>query len=210
MSCSSGGKITHRRQRRKPHVARTPVVSALRLVPGLILAWISQTKYLYTSMESEFSNGGDPSLDRVQDEIAEIDLLVRRSDEDLAAFDPERIIEALVREASLDRDLATQISVEVRESIQKLGLRALSSSVIRGLVDAKLLELGLEGAHHAHTRLGVASYDVHRIICSSPASASQAFGPEGTSLTLAEAIKREYAIQNVFSEHIANAHLVGD
>jgi ribonucleoside-triphosphate reductase len=41
-------------------------------------------------------------------------------------------------------------------------------------------------------------------------SSSQPCGPEGTSLMLAEAIKREYAIINVFSDQIAHAHLVGD
>ena len=78
-------------------------------------------------------------------------------------------------------------------------------------VDAKLLELGLEDAHRSHTRLGVPFYDVDRIIHSSVSeSGSQPYGPEGTSLLLAESIKREYAVLNVFSEQIANAHLVGD
>jgi ribonucleoside-triphosphate reductase len=52
---------------------------------------------------------------------------------------------------------------------------------------------------------------VHRAIQGSLAEGSSRHsGPEGTSLLLAEAIKREYAIQSVFSEQIANAHLVGD
>ncbi|HXG68884.1 MAG TPA: anaerobic ribonucleoside-triphosphate reductase [Blastocatellia bacterium] len=145
------------------------------------------------------------------DDAGEPELLVRRSDEDIALFDSQRIVEALVREANLDPDLAAQIGLEVREFIQKLGFRALSSSLIRGLVDAKLLELGLEDAHRSHTRLGVPFYDVDRIIHSAAReSLSQPYGPEGTSLLLAEAIKREYAILNVFSEQIANAHLVGD
>lgn len=138
-------------------------------------------------------------------------MLVRRSDEDIALFDTQRIIEALVREANIDADLAAQIGLEVREFIQKLGFRTLSSSLIRGLVDAKLLELGLEDAHRSHTRLGVPFYDVDRVIHSSlRETSSQPYGPEGTSLLLAESIKREYAILNVFSEQIANAHLVGD
>ncbi len=138
-------------------------------------------------------------------------MLVRRSDEDIALFDTQRIIEALIREANIDADLAAQIGVEVREFIQKLGFRTLSSSLIRGLVDAKLLELGLEDAHRSHTRLGVPFYDVDRMIHSSlRETSSQPYGPEGTSLLLAESIKREYAILNVFSEQIANAHLVGD
>lgn len=145
------------------------------------------------------------------DEIGEPEVLVRRSDEDIALFDSQRIVEALVREANLDPDLAAQIGIEVREFIQKLGFRTLSSSLIRGLVDAKLLELGLEDAHRSHTRLGVPFYDVDRVMHSSfRETSSQPYGPEGTSLMLAESIKREYAILNVFSEQIANAHLVGD
>jgi ribonucleoside-triphosphate reductase len=145
------------------------------------------------------------------DESGELEMLVRRSDEDVALFDSQRIAEALVREANLDPDLAIHISLEVKQFIQKLGFRSLSSSLIRGLVDAKLLELGLEDAHRTHTRLGVPLYDVDRIIHSAfRDNSSQPYGPEGTSIILAEAIKREYAILNVFSEQIANAHTVGD
>jgi ribonucleoside-triphosphate reductase len=144
-------------------------------------------------------------------EADELEMLVRRSDEDVAIFDSQRIAEALVREAELDPDLAVHISLEIKQFIQKLGFRSLSSSLIRGLVDAKLLEMGLEDAHRAHTRLGVPLYDVDRIIRSSfRDSASHPFGPEGTSMVLAEAIKREYAISSVFSEPIGNAHSVGD
>jgi ribonucleoside-triphosphate reductase (formate) len=145
------------------------------------------------------------------DMSGEPEVLVRRSDEDIALFDSQRIADALVREAGLDADLALQISHEVREMIQKLGFRTLSSSLIRGLVDAKLLELGLEDAYRSHTRLGVPCYDVDRTMHSSfRESSAQPYGPEGTSLMLAESIKREYAINNVFSEQIAHAHLVGD
>jgi ribonucleoside-triphosphate reductase len=145
------------------------------------------------------------------DEFGEPEVLVRRSDEDMALFDSHRIVEALIREANLDPDLAAHIGLEVREFIQKLGFRALSSSLIRGLVDAKLLELGLEDAQRAHARLGVPFYDVDRILQGSVSEAgSQPCGPDGTSLLLAEAIKREYAILSVFSEQTANAHLVGD
>ncbi len=153
----------------------------------------------------------DDRPDLSPDETGEPEVLVRRSDEDIALFDSQRIVEALVREANIDEDLAVQIGFEVREFIQKLGFRALSSSLIRGLVDAKLLELGLEDAHRSHTRLGVPFYDVDRMMHSAfRESPSQPCGPEGTSLMLAEAIKREYAILSVFSEQIANAHLVGD
>lgn len=154
---------------------------------------------------------GDSQDPLPTEDHGDVEMLVRRSDEDVALFDSQRIADALVREANLDSDLAVHISLEVKQFIQKLGFRALSSSLIRGLVDAKLLELGLEDAHRAHTRLGVPLYDVDRIIHSSfRDAASHPYGPEGTSMVLAEAIKREYAILNVFSEQTANAHAVGD
>ncbi|HWX41604.1 MAG TPA: anaerobic ribonucleoside-triphosphate reductase [Blastocatellia bacterium] len=155
--------------------------------------------------------GEENRIDTIPEEPGEIELLVRRSDEDMALFDSERIVEALVREANVDRELATDISTEVKRFIQKLGLRTLSSSLIRGLVDAKLLELGLEDAQRSHARLGVPFYDVDRIMHKPfRHSVLQPCGPDGTSMLLAEAIKREYAILSVFSEQISNAHLVGD
>src|SRR5262252_3464870 len=140
----------------------------------------------------------------------EIELLVRQSDEDLARFDPQRITQALIRETQIAPELAERISHEVKEQIQRSGIRALTAPLIRGLVDAKLLERGLMNEYRLHSRLGVPLYDVDRVIQSVSGETAMSHGPEGSSLTLAEAIKREYAIRNVFSDAVSNAHLVGD
>ncbi|HYE72186.1 MAG TPA: anaerobic ribonucleoside-triphosphate reductase [Blastocatellia bacterium] len=141
-------------------------------------------------------------------------LIVRRSDENLVQFDPQRITDALVREAKLPLEVAQKISLEVKIQIQRSGIAALTAPLIRGLVDAKLLEHGLSAAHKAHSRLGVPMYDADQIIQGLSADPQReaviAHGPEETSLILAEAIKREYAVLTVFSERIANAHLAGD
>lgn len=161
-------------------------------------------------MDPERPSPPDNALKDV-DESVDLELLVRRSDEDVALFDSVRIVDTLVREAGLDRERARQISREVKDFIERVGLRTLSSSLIRGLVDAKLLEYGLEDAYRAHARLGVPLYDVDRLLHHARRSdVGQPHGPEGTSLILAEAIKREYAVQAVLSEPVANAHLVGD
>ncbi len=143
-------------------------------------------------------------------EISEIELLVRQSDEDIALFDPGRIADVLVRETRLAPEIARQISIEVKDQIQRCGIRSLTSSLIRELVDAKLLEYGLLAAHRAHSRLGVPIFDVDRVIQAAPHAAIGAHGPEGTSLVLAEAIKRDYAMIAVFSDAVANAHFSGD
>lgn len=140
----------------------------------------------------------------------ESELLVRQSDEDYARFDPQRITDALIRETGLDPGMAQQIAGEVKQQIERSGIRALTAPLIRGLVEAKLIEHGLMQEYRAHSRLGVPVYDVDRIIQSVPSESAILHGPEGTSLALAEAIKREYAILNVFSDAVGKAHLDGD
>lgn len=164
---------------------------------------------ILAEMDSEGLPPQDAAL--AASEAVELELLVRQSDEDVSLFDSQRIVDTLVREAHLDVDRARQIAGEVKGFIERVGLRTLSSSLIRGLVDAKLLEYGFEDAYRAHARLGVPLYDVDRLLHHSRRSdVAQPHGPEGTSLALGEAVKREYAVQAVLSEPAANAHLVGD
>ncbi len=148
--------------------------------------------------------------EKVNITLTESELLVRQSDEKYARFDPQRITDALVRETNLAPEIAQQIANEVKEQIERSGIRALTAPLIRGLVDAKLLEYGLMTEYSAHSRLGVPVYDVDRIIQSVSSESAVVHGPEGTSLALAEAIKREFAMLYVFSDAVANAHLEGD
>lgn len=153
-------------------------------------------------------------MNKIQDKdsiaLTETDLLVRQSDESVVRFDPQRITDALVRETGLAPELANQISQEVKEQVERSGIRALTAPLIRGLVDARLLEYGLIAEYRKHSRLGVPLYDVDRMIQTGINDTTRLHGPEGTSLALAEAIKREYAILTVFSDAVANAHLSGD
>ncbi|HMB28145.1 MAG TPA: anaerobic ribonucleoside-triphosphate reductase [Blastocatellia bacterium] len=142
--------------------------------------------------------------------MTESELFVRQSDENVELFDPQRITDALVRETNLASETAHKIALEVKEQIRLSGIRALTAPLIRGLVDAKLLERGLMNEYRLHSRLGVPLYDVDRVIQSVSGETATSHGPEGSSLALAEAIKREYAIRNVFSDAVSNAHLVGD
>lgn len=138
-------------------------------------------------------------------------LYIRTSSEYLEEWNKERIVNALIRETYLDRRTAEIISDEVEKQIISLNVRILTSTLIRELVSAKLIELGLEKAHKMHTRLGVALYDVEQIILHQRKNQAEFLsGPELTNLTLACRIKREYALINVFSQEVADAHLRGD
>ena len=96
--------------------------------------------------------------------MTESELFVRQSDENVELFDPQRITDALVRETNLASETAHKIALEVKEQIRLSGIRALTAQLIRGLVDAKLLERGLMNEYRLHSRLGVPLYDVDRVI----------------------------------------------
>jgi len=138
-------------------------------------------------------------------------LYIRTSSEYLEEWNKERIVSALIRETYIDRRTAEIISDEVEQQIIGLNVSILTSTLIRELVGAKLIELGLEKAHKMHTRLGVPLYDVEQIILHHHKQHAEFLpGPALTNLALASRIKREYALINVFSQEVADAHLRGD
>ncbi|MGQ9860129.1 MAG: anaerobic ribonucleoside-triphosphate reductase [Thermodesulfobacteriota bacterium] len=138
-------------------------------------------------------------------------LFVRTSGEDLKGWDRQRIVEALLRETYIDRDTADRISQEVEELIRRSRISVVTAPLVRELVDAKLIERGLEEARRMHTRLGVPLYDVEQLILHpNKENANVPHGPEATNLTLAERIKKEYALLSVFSQEVSDAHMRGD
>ncbi|MCP4644000.1 MAG: anaerobic ribonucleoside-triphosphate reductase [bacterium] len=137
-------------------------------------------------------------------------LFVRTSDERLASWDRDRIVAALCRETGMDEGLAGVIAVEVERQIVAANVRVLTASLVRELVDAKLVEHGLEEYRRKHMRLGVPLYDTEQIVCAPNRGASERIhDPASTDLALAERVKKEYALSQVFSQEVADGHLSG-
>jgi anaerobic ribonucleoside-triphosphate reductase len=144
-------------------------------------------------------------------ETTDLTLFVRTSGEEVARWDRRRIVEALIRETGIDDVTAEAISREVEKQIVSSGIGLLTTALIRELVDAKLIERGLEKERRLHARLGFPLYDVRRLIFhQNKENANVPHVPEGTSLTLVEGIKREYALYDVFSREVSDAHISGD
>lgn len=144
------------------------------------------------------------------DETTDIALFVRTSEEAIDGWDRQKIVDAMVREAFVDRGTAEAISREVQEVILASNISMVTSPLIRELVNAKLIERGLEYARKMHTRLGVPLYDVEQMILHpNKENANVPHGPEATNLTLAENIKKEYGLLNVFSPEVGDAHMRG-
>ncbi len=144
-------------------------------------------------------------------ETTDISLFVRTSEEDLKGWDRQRIVDALVRETGLQEEIAKVISLLVEQQIVAAKLEVVTAPLVRELVDAKLVEYGLEEHRRKHTRLGAPLYDVDRIITiPNKENANIPHNPEATNLMLAERIKKEYALLQVFSQKVADAHIKGD
>jgi ribonucleoside-triphosphate reductase len=144
-------------------------------------------------------------------DATDVALFVRTSAETIAHWDRRRIQEALVRETYVQADIAAEIAKEVEEFIQSRQVKTLTAPLIRELVNAKLIDRGLEEPRRRHTRLGVPLYDVEQLLLhQNKENANVPHGPEATNLTLAESIKKEYALLRVFSQEVGDAHARGD
>jgi anaerobic ribonucleoside-triphosphate reductase len=147
----------------------------------------------------------------VNKETTDITLFVKTSNEDMAKWNRQRIVDALIRETNVDVETAEAISKEVEKQIISSGISLLTTPLIRELVDAKLIERGLEQARRMHALLGFPVYDVRQLILhQNKENANVPHGPEGTNLLLAEGIKRDYSFHDVFSQDVADAHAIGD
>jgi ribonucleoside-triphosphate reductase len=144
-------------------------------------------------------------------ETTDLNLFVRTSEETILDWDRSKISDALVRETLIDSDTANEVSREVEKMIRKSGIKVVTAPLIRELVNAKLVEKGLESSRKMHTRLGMPIYDVDNLILHpNKENANVPHGPEATNLTLAERIKKEYALLSVFSQDVSDAHMNGD
>ncbi len=136
-------------------------------------------------------------------------LHVRTSQDRIVGWDRQRIIEALQTETQLDEARATLIAAEVEQQIHDAGISVLTTPLIRELVGAKLIEHGLVEENEQQRRLGVPLYDASRII---RGATPETIGhdPNRSDQMLARAVKKEYALTEVFSHQVTQAHLTGD
>jgi len=164
-----------------------------------------------TAVAEEIKEVKENIVEAKTSDATDLALFVRTSGDDIVGWDREKIVNALIKETELSRDIAEIIGHEVERQISNLRINAITAPLIRELVDVKLLEYGLEDARRKHTRLGFPLYDVKNLILShNKENANVPHGPEATNLSLAEGIKKEFALLHVFSQDIGDAHMRGD
>ena len=132
-------------------------------------------------------------------------MLVRTSHSTLEEFDANKIANSLIREAKMPADAAQKTAKEAEKRLLKSKTKYVTAPLVREVVNAILIEKGLEDYRHKLTRLGMPVHEVTALI-----EAKE--GAKGSASILTEAGKtvfQEYTLLNVYPRDIADAHASG-
>jgi anaerobic ribonucleoside-triphosphate reductase len=133
-------------------------------------------------------------------------MLVRASRFALEEFDAGRIATSLIREAKMPAELAQKVAKEAEKRLLKSRTKYLTAPLVREIVNAILIEKGLEEYRHKLTRLGLPVHEVSMLV-ETKSMALQ--GAASVSEAAGEAVLKEYVLLRMFPRDIADAHLSG-
>jgi len=126
-------------------------------------------------------------------------------------WDKARIALALVKEADIEEEEAASIASSVEKRIFRSGLTRISTALIRELVDNELFERGHQKTLNKQAVIGLPKFDIEKLIISKSNENSNiaANNPEAINLAIAETVLKQYALQEIFTEEVADAHRSG-
>jgi len=142
----------------------------------------------------------------------DISLLVDPGSRDeLLSWDKNRIADALVKEADMDDDAARDVASAIEKKVFASGMQRITTTLIRELVDNELFERGYDCTLKKQAMIGVPRYDLEQLIFSKSNENSNitANNPEAINLTIAEHVLKQFALESVYSEEVAEAHRQG-
>ncbi|TFF89209.1 MAG: hypothetical protein EU549_01375 [Promethearchaeota archaeon] len=134
---------------------------------------------------------------------------VRTSGYTIEHFDKSKIIDSLIREANVPKNLADKIAKETEERLMKANIKYLTAPLIREAVNFILIENGYEIYRHNLTRLGLPPYDISKIITREKV-VEENFNPETIHKIAGDAIMEQFLLLNILDRDIADGYLSGD
>ncbi len=126
-------------------------------------------------------------------------------------WDRTRIADALVKETGLAQGEAEDIALAVERRVSASGIKSISVSLLRELVNNELFERGHKKKLSKQEILGIAVYNLNQLIFAKTNENSNIMtnNPEAVNLAIAENTLKQYALKEVFSREVAEAHLSG-
>jgi len=126
-------------------------------------------------------------------------------------WDRQKIIEALMNETGITKEEAESIAISVEKKVLGSGMKTITVSLVRELVDNELFERGLGKKLEKQQILGIPSFNLNQMIFtkSNENSNITANNPEAVNMEIAEVILKQYALKEIFSKDVADAHMNG-
>ena len=134
-------------------------------------------------------------------------IYVRTSKEMMEEFKPDKILQALVKEAGMPVDLAQKMTSEAEARLYKFQTSYLTAPLIREIVNALLIEHGYEEYRHKLTRIGLPIHDVTQMLKQSTRSDNSV---SSLVTQTSKEVFSEYLLLNQLSRDVTDAHLSGD
>ncbi|MGA2309773.1 MAG: anaerobic ribonucleoside-triphosphate reductase [Candidatus Bathyarchaeia archaeon] len=169
------------------------------LKADLIEALVDQKKYGLTDlgkMVIDVANRIDKKANKPKN------ILIRASRSAIEEFDPNKIANALIKEAKMPPEQAQKVAKEAETQLLKSKTKYLTAPLVREVVNAILIEKGLEEYRNKLTRLGIPVHDVTNLLHTTPQTTNplEAAG---------QTVFKEYTLLNTLPRDIADAHLSG-
>jgi anaerobic ribonucleoside-triphosphate reductase len=133
-------------------------------------------------------------------------MLVRASRFAIEEFDANKIASSLVKEARMPTELAQKVANEAEKRLLKSKTKYLTAPLVREVVNAILIEKGLEEYRHKLTRLGL---PVHEVTMMVEARSPAFHGAESVRNAAGDAVLKEYMLLKTFPRDISDAHIAG-
>ncbi len=108
----------------------------------------------------------DPSAALIYNKFNQ--MKVYTSNEKILPFNRGHIIKSLLKETNLPRNMAEKITLEVENQIKDSKIECLNTTLIRELVNAKLISYNYEETRNNYARLGEPAYEIKQKIQNTP------------------------------------------
>ena len=137
-------------------------------------------------------------------------IFVKGNNQEISPWDRTKIIAILMDEGGIPFDIAEKIADEVQKIVFSSNLKTVSSSLLRELVNSKLVEYGYSKILNKTRRLGLSTSDVKDSVKNViPYKTYMPVSPQLSSTYIAETVKSQLSSFAVFPEKLINFHYEG-
>lgn len=138
------------------------------------------------------------------------ELYVRTSSMTFESFSKNKIKESLLKETDIDEKKAEEISGGVEKFVRNTKMDYVPSSLIRELVNTKLVESGMEEVRRKYTRVGLPVYDITKLINEgTKENANLQYNPETIHKLMGDQMIKEYTLTKILPKDLSAAHMNG-